>query len=690
MRDQQRSGPFPRWRRRAAGQRQLRVWFLTASGTCFVEAALRWGVVVGTSARHYSLRKLSPGYPLAADLAPLARVVKLLRILLDQIDSFRSSGKWFLLATLVGIIAGCGGIAFQVTEQTVFRLASQGVAGFSPKEAAGERRLFADPGVPLSPWKLLAVLAAGGLAAGLLVQTLAPEAEGHGTDAAIEAYHHKRGFIRPIVPLVKLVASALTIGTGGSAGREGPIAQIGAGFGSYLGARLKLSARDRRILLAAGMGAGVGAIFRAPLAGALFAAEILCRDADLETEVIMPAAVSSIVGYSVYSFWLPAQIRFGPLFGDRLHHQFGSMLELLPMTLLALGLVAVGFVYIQTFYAVHRYAKRVAIPALVRPVIGALVAGLLGLGLYYACGQNRHALAVLGTGYGTLQAALANLQSVGMGLLVGVALVKICTTAATIGSGGSGGVFGPSMVIGGCTGGAIGQFLHGLWPALVPQPAIYAVVGMAGFFAGCARAPISTIVMVSELTGDYSLLVPTMWVSTLCFILCQRWTLYEKQVPTRLDSPAHRGDFLVDVLEGITVQDVPWKQRQTVPEGMPLQEIVHMLATSRQHYFPVVDAGGRFVGIFSTDDVRGYLFNELIWRLANARDVMTTRVVSVVPADDLPTALTRFTELNLDELPVVAAGSGTELLGMLRRKDVIACYNQRLMAHQREVRDQAA
>ena len=181
--------------------------------------------------------------------------------LLDHIASLRSSAKWFFLSTLVGIVAGCGGIAFQVTEQIVFRFASQGVAGFSPLEAEGERRLFTDPEVPLSPIGLLLVLTAGGLAAGLLVQVLAPEAEGHGTDAAIEAYHQKRGYIRPIVPIVKLLASAITIGTAGSGGREGPIAQIGAGFGSSLGTWLKLSVRDRRILLAAGMGAGIGAIF---------------------------------------------------------------------------------------------------------------------------------------------------------------------------------------------------------------------------------------------------------------------------------------------------------------------------------------------------------------------------------------------------------------------------------------------
>lgn len=611
----------------------------------------------------------------------------MIRELVDHLVSLRSSGKWLLLSTVVGIVAGCGGIVFQVTEQAICRATAQGWAGFLAPEAAGEQRMFSEPRTSFSPMKLLLVLAVGGLAAGFLVQTFAPEAEGHGTDAAIEAYHQKRGYIRPVVPLIKLLASAITIGTGGSGGREGPIAQIGAGFGSSLGTWLKLSARDRRLLLATGMGAGVGAIFRAPLAGALFAAEILYRDADLEAEVIVPAAVASVVSYTVFSYWLPAPIRFLPIFGEHLHHQLGSLVELLPMTLLAFGLVVVGVLYVKMFYGFHAWAKRIPLPAMVRPAAGAFAAGLLGCGLFYAFGQNPHALAVLGTGYGTLQQALTEPGKLGVSLLLSVALVKILTTSLTIGSGGSGGVFGPSMVIGGCTGAAIGEVLHGLWPTVVPQPAVYAVVGMAGFFAGCARAPISTIVMVSELTGDYSLLVPTMWVSTLCFILFHRWTLYDKQVHSRLDSPAHRGDFLVDVLEGIKVKDVPWKDRGTVSEGVSLHDIVHSLAESRQHYFPVVDGEGRFVGIFSSDDVRSYLYNESIWHLANARDVMTSRVVTITPEDDLNTALTRFTELNLDELPVVAAGCKTELLGMLRRKDVITCYNQRLASYRDDARE---
>jgi CIC family chloride channel protein len=613
-----------------------------------------------------------------------------LEAILRFLAPLHSTGKWLLLAALVGVVAGVGAIAFDAAEQTIRHLALERIAGYAPVPTKGEHRLFATPRAEFSPAALLATLAAGALLSGLLVNALAPEAEGHGTDAAIEAYHQKRGYIRPIVPIVKLLASALTIGSGGSGGREGPIAQIGAGFGSFLATALKLTTRDRRILLAVGMGAGIGAIFRAPLAGALFAAEILYREADLEAEVIVPAAVASTIGYSVFSYWLPEDIRFTPLFGNQLRFHLASVAELIPLTLLAGALAVVSVIYIKCFYGVHELFKESPITIWLRPVVGAVIAGFVGLGLYWLADLDAKALAVLGSGYGSLQIALIDPNLLGLGLLAALAFGKIVTTSATIGSGGSGGVFGPSMVIGGCTGAAVGQLFHHMWPSWAPQPAIYGIVGMAGFFSGAAHAPISTIVMVTELTGDYALLVPTMWVSVLCFALCHRWTLYRKQVPSRLDSPAHRGDFMVDVLEGITVCNVPWKQRSTVFQGMPLAEIVRLVAASRQHYYPVVDDNGRFVGIFSADDVRGHLYNEEIWQLAIARDVMTSRVLSVSPDDDLNTALKRFTELNLDELPILARENRSELLGMLRRKDVIACYNAKLHEFQRQAEDDGA
>jgi chloride channel protein, CIC family len=598
----------------------------------------------------------------------------------------RSTGKWFLLSAAIGVVAGLGAIVFQGASQSVAHFALARIAGYSPPETAGEDRYFKESKeTTIVPWLIVAVMAGGGLVSGALVFNFAPEAEGHGTDAAIDAFHYKRGFIRGRIPIIKTLASAITLGTGGSGGREGPIAQIGAGFGSFLATRLKLPTRDRRIMLVAGIAAGIGAIFRAPLAGALFATEILYREADIESDALVPAAISSIVGYSVFSLSLPAGKQFVPLFGNKLHYSLESPAELLPLGLMALLLVVAGAVYIKTFYGVRDVFHRLPIWPSLRPAIGAALAGLSGVALYFMFGRDPQSLAVLSMGYGALQTALQDAGSMGIRLLLAIALVKIVTTALTIGSGGSGGVFGPSLVIGGCLGAATGVFFHDLWPGLVPRPEIYTIVGMAGFFAGCAHAPISTIIMVSEMTGDYNLLLPTMWVSTLCFLLGRRWTLYEKQVSSRLESPAHRGDFLVDVLEEIRVRDVPLKPRQTVPESMSLKNILELIPRSRQNYFPVVDSNGNLVGIFSTDDVRSYLYDDSVWRLAVARDIMTTQLVSVTLNDDLNTALRRFTERNLDELPVLAPDSPKKLLGMLRRKDVIGVYNRRLLDEKKAI-----
>ena len=602
-----------------------------------------------------------------------------LRKILTALE-LKTTGKWFLLSGLIGIVAGLGAIAFQFLIQLVVHFALGEIAGYVPQETAGERSVFEHATTEFRPWLIVAVMIAGGAASGFLVYTFAPEAEGHGTDAAINAFHNKRGYIRPRVPFIKTIASAITLGTGGSGGREGPIAQIGAGFGSFLATRLKLPARDRRIMLAAGMGAGIGAIFRAPLAGAIFAGEILYSTADLEAEVLLPSAIASIIAYSVYELCSPIEFRFVPVFGNKLNFSIGSPFELAPLALLAIILTLAAIGFIESFYGTHRLFAKLSISRFLRPAIGAGLAGMFGIGLFFALGADQRVLSVLSTGHGALQLAIESSAKFGVPLLLAIGLGKLVTTSLTIGSGGSGGVFGPSVLIGGCLGAAVGQIFHSFWPTLVPNPQAYGIVGMAGFFAAAAHAPISTIIMVSEMTGDYQLLLPTMWVSTLCFLLCRRWKLYHMQVATRLDSPAHRGDFLVDVLEGILVRDVPSNDRPLirVPESMLLKQIVQMLAESRQHYFPVVDDTGSMIGIFSSDDVRAYLYNDAIWELAMARDVMTSKLVTVTLEDDLNTALKRFTELNLDELPIVDPQDRGHLFGMLRRKDTIALYNGRL------------
>jgi CIC family chloride channel protein len=333
------------------------------------------------------------------------------------------------------------------------------------------------------------------------------------------------------------------------------------------------------------------------------------------------------------------------------------------------------------FYGTHSLFRRLPIIPHLRPAIGAGIAGLIAIGLLRTFNNDVHVLGVLGTGYGTLQVAVTAASELGIPLLMAIALGKAVTTSFTISSGGSGGVFGPSMVIGGCLGAAVGLAFQSMWPTVVTSPEAFAVVGMAGFFSGVARAPISTIIMVRALTGDYGLLLPTMLVSTLTFVACHRWRLYQKQVPNRMDSMAHRGDFIVDVLEGLQVSDIYQRGREImlIPEGETLEDIVHCLANNHQHYFPVVDDEGRMVGIFSDDDVRSYLYDDTLWNLAVARDVMTNNFLSVSPKDNLNVALKRFTSLNLDELPVIDPEDSGRLLGMLRRKETIAAYNQRLV-----------
>jgi len=599
----------------------------------------------------------------------------------------RSTGKWFVLSALVGLVVGLAAIAFQFLGQAVGHYAMGRLGGYSPAEPAGEHSFFDKHDSELNLGMLIVVMVGGGLASGIIVSRFGPEAAGPGTDAVIDAFHNERGTVRARIPLVKTIASAITLGTGGSGGREGPIAQIGGGIGSLLATRLELSDRDRRILLAAGMGAGVGAIFRAPLAGALFAAEILYKDADLESDAIVPSAIASIVGYSVYSLSLSDAKRFAPLFGDVPDYGFVSLMHLLPLVLLAVVLVLVGVLYIKVFHHTQSVFARLPVPVYLRPAIGTLIAGCLAAALFSAMGEDRRTLSVLSTGYGALQDALNPHDGVAVKLFILIAFVKILTTSLTLGSGGSAGVFGPSMVIGGCVGVAVGSWLHAYFPSLVPEPGLYAIVGMAGFFAGTAHAPISTIIMVSEMTGEYSLLLPTMWVSTLCALLCRRWTIYLHQVPTRIESPAHRGDFIVDVLEGIRVAEVyqPDPNIKFIPESMSLDDIVHTLAETQQHYFPVADEAGKMVGIFSSDDVRLYLYDETIWHLAVARDVMVTDIVSVTPEDDLNTALRRFTSLNLDELPVLDPRDSGKLLGMLRRKETIAFYNRQVLKHKQGI-----
>jgi CIC family chloride channel protein len=599
----------------------------------------------------------------------------------------RSQARLLASAMMVGIVAGWGAVLFAIACQLVVRVSLDGVAGYRPGGPAGEAKVAwipesaADTG-PDRRWLLLVTPVVGGLLSGWIVFRFAPEAEGHGTDSVIAAYHFKQGEMRSRVPLVKIIASALTIGTGGSGGREGPIAQIGAGFGSLLGRLLNLRASERRILLAAGMGAGIAAIFRAPLAGALFAAEVLYRSPEFEPEVILPAGLASVVAYSTFGLFFD----WRPLFNVPQDEPFNDVRQLLSYTILALAMPMLAMLYTRTFYWFTHLFKNLPLPRMLRPAVGAGLTGAIGVGLYFAFGRNPQVLSVMSFGYGVLQDSMSRpTATVGL-VLLAVALGKILTTSLTIGSGGSGGVFGPSMVIGGCGAGALGVVLHHfldpVWPGVAPSQVSFMIVGMAGFFAAAAKTPFSTLIIVCELTGDYRLIVPALWVCTISFLLSDEQSLYQSQVAGRANSPAHQGAFIRAVLTGCTVNQVLTGAGKVTPlkSDDPIDKVIDRFDAATTSVIPVVDGNDKLVGVIH--------LNELFWT-ANRRedmpwvlavDLMRGNVKPLTPELTLEEAVELFAENDLPELPVVRTEFDRTLVGTVRRTDIAKAYLRRVHA----------
>src|SRR5579875_285254 len=453
--------------------------------------------------------------------------------------------KWLPLSTLIGLIAGLGAIAFFASIHFTTNILLGDIVGYLPPNPAGEGTTTVMPlWAAARPWLLPVITTAGGLVAGIIVFTLAPEAEGHGTDAAIAAFHQGKA-IRARIPLIKLVASAITIGSGGSAGREGPSAQISAGFGSLLGTWLHLDSQDRRLAIATGIGSGIGAIFRAPFGGAVLAAEILYKH-DLEIEAIIPALMASIVGYSVFGLWSG----WDPIFGTQGNLAFTSPPQLLYYVVLGLLCGLVGVLYARGFYGITHCFHRLPLPNWIKPAIGGLCVGLIGLAIPQA----------LGMGYGWVDISMGpGLLSIPLWVLLVLLFAKSVTTGLTLVSGGSGGIFGPGMVIGGVLGAMVWRVSYHLLPGLPLTPAPFVIVGMMALFGGIAHAPLAVMLMVAEMTGNLSMLAPAMIAAGISSIIVADNTIYTSQVETRADSPAHRLQLSFPLLSTLAVRQAMTK-----------------------------------------------------------------------------------------------------------------------------------
>ncbi len=573
--------------------------------------------------------------------------------------------KWLAIGVIVGIVSGLGAIVFyEMIHLSTKYLLEMGSGFIPPKE-----------GTPLSealkwnpsenPIQLILIMTLGGLLSGLIVYTFAPEAEGHGTDAAIRAFHRENGKISPKIPIVKAIASAITIGSGGSAGREGPTAQISAGLGSLIADVLKLSPEDRRLVVAVGIGSGIGSIFKAPLGGALLAGEILYKR-DMETEAIIPALIASPIGYLIFcsvegydpTFIMPS-VSFEPV-------------HILLFMLLGVIEGIVGLAYIYAFYgtkdAFSNLFKRTNLPPHIKPAVGAFLSGLIVVALVKWV-DPMAGLGAVGTGYGFIQLAMYNAIPWKILLIIGIA--KIVTTSLTIGSGGSGGVFAPGLVIGGMIGGATGMLLHAAFPTLVPLSLVpaFVAIGMVSLFGGISKAPLANMVMVSEMTNNYEFLVPAMAAVFVSYLITGDSTIYQEQVETRADSPAHTHELLSMTLRKLKVRDVmlPLENIVWVSPVDSLLKALELSIKTHHKCLPVVD-GERLVGILDAEGA-GKIPPER-WDSIPVSEVMLADIPTIHPDEPLSSAMLKISQSEMECIPVV--DEGMKLVGLITKDDIVS------------------
>jgi CIC family chloride channel protein len=589
-------------------------------------------------------------------------------------------GRVVLHALGVGVTVGTLACAFYTVLGVAERAFLEGLGGYEPLRPAGEHVLdFPMPHRPFSPWIVMVIPALGGLAAGLVSHFFAKETSGGGGGAYIDAFHRRGGVMRKRVAAVKIVATAFTLGSGGSGGREGPTMQVGAALGALFGRFINVSDRERRILVVSGTAAGLSAIFGAPLGAALFATEVLYRD-DFESDALIPSILASVTAHSIFVAVFPE----AQLFAHAAHYPFHP-LHLPLYALLAILISGVARVFVWSLNKAKYLFHRLKVPEWTRPGIGGAMLGVTAIAWILIVnprlGMAGRGIGILGSGYGAAQGAITGGAWIpsgwwGVGLLATLVVMKIIATSFTLGSGGSGGDFGPSLAIGGLVGGAFGRAAQ-LVVSPEIDPGAFALVGMGTFYGGIAHTPVSSLVMVCEMAGTYDLLPSLMLTSGLAFVLLRRVRLYSKQPISRFESPVHAGEESLDVLKRLKVVDVYRREGIVMLETrQSLASVVDSIADAPdwQDSFPVTDAGGQLSGIVSSDVIRTTMKEDTTNLMIIAADVMLP-AVHVSPRDDLHTALERFLGSGLHELPVVDEG---KVVGLLDEAHITRAYHDYL------------
>lgn len=554
-----------------------------------------------------------------------------------------------VLAALVGVLGGFGAVLFRWLITTMNKLFFPG--GFTLEALAA------------TPWYWKVIPpAAGGLVVGPLVYFLAREAKGHGVPEVMNAVANNAGRIRKRVMAVKILASAVTIGSGGSVGREGPIVQIGSGLGSSLGQLLGFEGKRLVVMLGCGAAAGMAATFNAPIAGVLLAMEIIIGTASIS--VFSPLVVASVMGTIV------ARVMFGnePAFIDVPEYSLVDPLVELPLYMV-LGIAAglVGVMFTRGISLIEDVWEKIPIPGWLLPVFGGAAVG--GIAILFP-----H---VLGVGYETIDSPLKG-EGV-LWILVALIFLKIFATGTTLGSGGSGGIFAPSLFIGACLGGAFGIVVEMVLPGQTAHSGAYALVGMGAMVAATTHAPITAILILFELTSNYSIILPLMFSCIIATVLASRicedsiYTIKLRRQGVRL-----RGSSEAELMRTTKVRRILRPFPETMPPDTPVSQVMTKALDGSMAHQYVVDGEGRLMGVITLRRLKTVFQEEgLDDALLVAADLMKSPVASVSLDDTLDVAMAHLSRLDTEMIPVVN-GEG-KLAGCVTRHDMMVFFENEIL-----------
>jgi CIC family chloride channel protein len=552
-----------------------------------------------------------------------------------------------LLAVIVGAVGGLGSILFGW------------LIGLSNNLFFVQFWGFLKGNVPYGTFLIPIVPILGGAVVGPLVYYGAREAKGHGVPEVMTAVAVRGGIIRARVAAVKILASSICIGSGGSAGREGPIVQIGSTLGSALGQWLHLSTNRIKLLVGCGAAAGIAGTFNAPIAGALFAFEVILGS--FSVEYFAPVIISSVLGATI------SRAYFGNYPAITVtHYTLNSPWELGLYALMGL-LIGLGAVlFIKSLYGTEDLFEKIKLPEPVKPALGGAALGAAAIFFPQ----------ILGVGYETMDLAFS--AKLGIGLMAVLFAMKIFSTSVTLGSGGSGGIFAPSLFIGSMFGGAFGGIVNKLLPNVAATPTAYALVGMGAMVAGTTRAPITAIIIVFEMTDNYTIILPLMVAAVFGMVVSRilsPQTIYTEKI-------ARKGIILeqgrdVGVLDSLYVKDVMRREYESVPSHMRFGQFLKFLQTARQSCFPVLDRTGMLVGVIPVSRTRRWLAETSLADVTVVSEMDIDDPATVTVAETLLTAVQNFDRLDAESIPVVAVDNPRYVVGLLFRDDVINAYTAR-------------